>query len=98
MIIRIVKMTFEESHLQDFLVLFESKKSEIRNFLGCSRLELLQDVNSSNVVFTHSYWESEEFLETYRKSDLFKSVWSITKTYFKEKPEAWSLDSKFLLT
>jgi hypothetical protein len=29
-------------------------------------------------------------LNQYRDSELFKSVWSFTKTLFSEKPQAWS--------
>jgi len=44
------------------------------------------------VFFTYSYWKTEEDLENFRKSDLFKNVWSKTKPFFNAKPEAWSVD------
>ena len=53
MIIRIVKMTFEPEKVNEFLEVFNSSKQLIRNFEGCSRLELLNEINISNVFFIH---------------------------------------------
>ena len=92
MIIRIVKMSFIEIHVDEFLVNFNLKKEKILNFKGCKLLELYKDKQDSNVFFTYSYWKTEEDLENYRKSDLFKNVWSKTKPFFNAKPEAWSVD------
>jgi quinol monooxygenase YgiN len=92
MFVRIVKMSFSEEHIDDFLNNFEENKNKIRTFKGCNLLELYRDKNNSNVFFTYSYWESENDLEQYRQSDLFKSVWTKTKALFNSKPQAWSLD------
>jgi len=54
-------------------------------------VEILQEIDHPNVIMTHSHWESAEALENYRKSDLFKSVWSKTKIHFADKPEAFSM-------
>jgi len=43
------------------------------------------------VFFTYSYWNDESDLENYRKSELFKNIWSATKKNFSAKPEAWSV-------
>lgn len=91
MIIRIVKMTFVPEKVEDFLELFNSSKHLIRNFKGCSHLELLNDIKTSGVFFTYSYWESEADLNNYRNSELFENVWSKTKMLFASKPEAWSV-------
>lgn len=93
MIIRIVKMTFETNKVADFLTIFEASKKLIRNMEGCSHLELLNDVKTPTIFFTYSHWENENDLNTYRNSELFKSVWSKTKILFAEKPEAWSVTS-----
>lgn len=90
MLIRIVKMTFHENKVGDFLQLFEDTKVNIRKFKGCSHLELLKDFNASNVFFTYSYWEDESCLDDYRNSDLFGKVWSQTKKLFADKPLAFS--------
>ncbi|MFH6768930.1 antibiotic biosynthesis monooxygenase family protein [Gaetbulibacter aquiaggeris] len=92
MFVRIVKMSFSEEHIDDFLNNFEENKRKIRAFKGCHLLELYRDKSNSNIFFTYSYWESENDLEHYRQSDLFKSVWTKTKALFNSKPEAWSLD------
>ena len=92
MFVRIVKMSFYEEHIETFLNNFEENKNNIRNFKGCKLLELYRDKNNPSIFFTYSYWESENDLEHYRQSDLFKSVWSKTKPLFNCKPEAWSVD------
>lgn len=97
MIIRIVKMTFQEDKVSEFLSVFNESKERIRNMPGCSHLELLNDINSPNVFFTYSYWSSEHDLNAYRDSELFSKVWSNTKILFDAKPEAWSVEQKVVL-
>lgn len=92
MFVRIVKLGFEDRHIDTFLENFHKNKNAIRNFEGCEFLELYRDKNNTNVFFTYSYWQSEADLENYRHSDLFKAVWSVTKPLFNMKPEAWSVD------
>jgi len=83
-------MTFREEAVKAFLENFEANKQKIRNFPGCSHLELWQDENNKNIFMTYSHWQSEESLNQYRDSELFKTVWSFTKTLFAEKPVAFS--------
>ena len=90
MIHRLVKMTFQPDKVDDFLKMFESKKEKIRSFKGCHYLALWQDKNNANLFFTVSIWENESCLDKYRLSDFFKSIWKITKTYFDDKPVAWT--------
>jgi quinol monooxygenase YgiN len=90
MLIRIVRMTFQPEKVSDFLKNFEANKSAIRNSPGCRHLELWQDEHQKNIFVTYSHWESEEHLNQYRDSELFKSVWSFTKALFAEKPQAFS--------
>ncbi|WP_340066535.1 putative quinol monooxygenase [Ascidiimonas aurantiaca] len=92
MFIRIVKMTFEPEKIADFLANFEMHKNAIRHFEGCHFLELYRGRDIENIFFTYSFWEDEEALEAYRASALFREVWSATKQWFSEKPEAWSVD------
>ena len=91
MIVRIVKMKFREDEIENFLLLFRSVEGRIRSFKGCSALQLLSQTNDPSVIFTYSVWDSEESLNHYRFSELFKSTWSQTKMLFADKPEAWSL-------
>ncbi|MGY0392215.1 putative quinol monooxygenase [Bizionia sp. KMM 8389] len=92
MIVRIVKLGFEEQHIDTFIDNFHANKQAIRNFEGCEFLELYRDKTNSNIFFTYSYWNSESDLENYRHSDLFKGIWAVTKPLFNMKPEAWSVD------
>tara|TARA_Y100000815_G_scaffold272730_1_gene302258 strand:- start:655 stop:930 length:276 start_codon:yes stop_codon:yes gene_type:complete len=85
-------MHFQESHIETFLNNFNKVKEKIRNFEGNQFLELYQDKQNPCIFFTYSYWETEENLETYRNSVLFKKVWEETKILFSDKPEAWSVD------
>lgn len=94
MIIRIVKMTFDPQKVSSFLDVFDASKEMIRNFAGCSHLKLLNDINSPNIFFTYSHWESEAHLDAYRNSELFQTTWARTKILFAAKPEAWSVEVK----
>jgi quinol monooxygenase YgiN len=94
MFVRIVKMSFHTKHIEAFLAMFEEKKTVIRAFEGCLLLELYQDKTNPEIFFTYSYWQDEKKLENYRNSKLFKGVWDQTKTYFNDKPLAWSLDKR----
>jgi autoinducer 2-degrading protein len=92
MFVRIVKMSFHEENIAAFQENFESVKEKIRSAPGNRFLELYQDKNNKSIFFTYSYWETEDDLENYRKSELFATVWSFTKKLFNDKPEAWSVD------
>lgn len=91
MIKRYVKMTFKPEHIQDFKDLFHKTKDLIAAAEGCKHLELLQDSENECVFFTYSIWEDVSFLEQYRSSDLFLSVWAKTKLMFADKPLAWTM-------
>jgi quinol monooxygenase YgiN len=92
MIIRIVQMNFRQDCIPVFLALFEERKTQIRQFNGCSHLELWQDTQHPNLIFTYSMWESEKALDHYRYSELFKDTWSLTKQLFAAKAQAWSIN------
>ena len=83
-------MYFKEEHLADFLTLFEENKDKISHFPGCSHLELWRDEDDPTHLATYSLWESPDHLENYRRSDLFRNVWKLTKSLFREKPKATS--------
>jgi len=91
MLVRIVKMEFQQAKVNTFLDLFYSTRDKIANFDGCTSLELFNSIDAENILFTYSTWESQQHLENYRNSDLFKQVWVKTKEMFCNKPEAWSL-------
>lgn len=91
MIRRIVKLSFHPEQVTAFLELFHSNKEKIRGFSGCISVDLLRDIDQDNIFFTYSLWDEPSSLESYRKSELFKSIWSETKIKFNDKPEAWSV-------
>jgi heme-degrading monooxygenase HmoA len=92
MIVRIVKLTFAPEHTASFIELFKGAKEKILSFEGCSHVELLQGAGEENIMFTYSYWESEDALDAYRHSDFFATTWKKTKQLFSDKAEAWSLN------
>lgn len=95
MIIRIVKMVFEEQNIDLFKQVFEERKEKIAGFEGCKHLQMLQDIHDVNTFFTYSYWINEEALNHYRHSELFKETWSKTKPLFAQPAEAWSVQEHF---
>ncbi len=93
MITRVVKMTFKPESVQAFKEIFYASQKLICSFDGCNRVDLMMDLNNECVFFTLSYWDSDEDLNSYRQSYLFKNTWSKVKPLFSEKAEAWSLIS-----
>ena len=91
MIVRIVQMTFKEDCIDAFTSFFEARKQTIRNFQGCTHLELWQDSKNPTIFFTYSNWDSETDLDHYRFSEFFKDTWRHTKAMFASKPQAWSV-------
>jgi len=91
MIKRIVKMEFEADKVEAFKSIFQENQSKITAQEGCYGVELLQDINKSNIFFTYSKWESQAYLDLYRETKLFKGVWTQTKALFCNKPMAWSV-------
>lgn len=77
--------------VKDFVELFKATRKKIEGFEGCKGVQLLNDIKSTNIFFTYSHWDSEEHLENYRNSELFKDTWAKTKVLFNNKPEAWSV-------
>ncbi len=84
-------MTFREDAVAEFLALFNERKQLIRDFNGCSHLELWQEAQHPGVFFTYSKWQSEAHLDHYRFSELFKDTWTRTKALFADKAAAWSV-------
>jgi heme-degrading monooxygenase HmoA len=97
MIIRIVKMIFRTEEIEAFRILFDERKNLIRSFPGCTHLELWQDKNHPQTFFTYSWWDSEEHLDAYRDSHFFDDTWTLTKTKFAAKPEAWTVKKQHQL-
>jgi heme-degrading monooxygenase HmoA len=88
-------MHFTEAGVEEFLEIFNQNKIAIRNFPGCTHLQLLKDTEDETIYTTLSHWTDEASLEAYRKSELFGSVWGRVKTLFAERTQAFSL-KKFI--
>ena len=95
MIVRIVKLHFQEDKIADFLSFFDTVKHKINSCPGCGGMKLLQDIHCPSIVMTYSYWDNENSLNQYRNSEMFDVVWSTIKPWFSEKPQAWSLESYY---
>ena len=92
MIKRVVKMEFKPENVSAFVNIFKTNKDIITTFDGCHSVELLRDINTQNIFFTYSIWDSESSLNKYRESNTFKNIWSKTKPLFSSKAKAWSVE------
>lgn len=95
MITRIVKLHFQKGQRDFFLSIFNETKMKVATFEGCRGMRLLNDLKNPDVFFTYSRWDNESCLENYRKSALFKTIWSSIKPSFEEAAEAWSTEVYF---
>ncbi len=91
MITRIVKMTFQEETIGAFLTVFAQYEEKIRNVEGCINMEAFRALNDRQLFFTYSLWKSEVYLENYRQSVLFKTIWMQTKPLFATPAEAYTM-------
>jgi quinol monooxygenase YgiN len=92
MIIRLVKLSFREEKIPEFIALFREAEENIRSFPGCEGLFFYRDINNSHVFFTYSIWKTESDLAFYRTSPLFLTIWQLIKPYFSAPAEAWSVE------
>ena len=83
-------MEFKQDLVLEFLSIFEKSKDKIKAAEGCLDLVLVREMQEGNIFFTISKWKSEEDLQRYRQSTLFKDTWSATKNLFQNSAEAWS--------
>jgi heme-degrading monooxygenase HmoA len=86
-------MTFRAEGLPAFYQLFEKVRGKIATFPGCMELRIYTDISDKTIIFTYSEWTSEQDLNNYRNSLLFRQTWSETKKLFKAPAEAWSIDT-----
>lgn len=92
MITRFVKLNIKENNICEFKKFVEGEKDDIIAFKGCHALEIYNDIKNRNLFFTKSIWDNQNALDKYRESDFFRANWSLLKTWFADKPEAWSLE------
>ena len=92
MVVRVVRMYFKPEEINNFLMIFNANKEAIRNFPGCTYMELMRDIATPNILVTISHWNEPADLEKYRHSPLFGSVWNRVKKLFSGKPEAFTVE------
>ena len=85
-------MHFRADAVDAFLKTFREHKELIRNFPGCTYMDLMKDLRALNTFVTISHWDKPEDLEAYRKSALFEGVWAKTKPLFNSKAEAFTIE------
>lgn len=83
-------MFFKPEFESEFLALFQSRSTLIRQFEGCRDLYLVKNTEASCAYTTISIWQSEVHLENYRQSLLFQETWALTKVGFAQRPVAVS--------
>ena len=86
-------MTFKPECCDAFLQIFHQYKNEIRHAEGCSHLDLLRLHHEGSVFFTYSMWLDEKYLDQYRNSAIFATVWPQTKALFAAPAEAWTVNN-----
>jgi len=91
MITRIVRMHFTNEGVQLFNELFKKHRVAMSSVEGCLSLELFRDPEKPTSFVTISKWENEHYLEAYRNSALFLTIWKKIKPYFSERADAFSL-------
>jgi quinol monooxygenase YgiN len=88
---RVVKLTLDPKHIEDFKQVWIGHKEAIATMQGCISLQAFQDHREPQIFFTISQWENEHALDNYRYSDFFKNLWSTVKPMFTAKAMAHSL-------
>lgn len=90
MLHRIVRMVFDKDTKAQFTDIFYQKQPFIQAMDGCISVDLMNDERDEMAMATYSLWESEQYLEAYRHSELFIETWKEVKPLFSEKAKAWS--------
>ncbi|MDA8889402.1 antibiotic biosynthesis monooxygenase [Cyclobacteriaceae bacterium] len=74
MLLRIVRMGFQEEKVLDFQKLFKNIKDKLSDFKGCQSIHLYRDQDQFNVFYTHSHWLSVDHLNKYKASFFLKRL------------------------
>lgn len=91
-ILRIVRMDFDPSKVEEFDEMFVRFETRIVAQEGCRKVLLLKSTENPTERTTISWWEDEASLHAYRSSSLFGEVWPLTKSKFQSDPIAWTLE------
>ncbi len=91
MIVRIVKLQFDERTHEEAQKHLLSMVPNVRSWPGCIHLEVLFDENRVGRIVTYSHWESIKALNEYRCSEVFRDFWTVVKPYLASPTEAWTM-------
>lgn len=89
---RLVKLEIVEGYEEYFVEVYMNVFSEILKSPGCNTVKLVRDIHSKHIFFTVSEWDTEEDLNNYRASSLFREIWAKLKPHFANKAEVWSVE------
>ncbi|NEN24326.1 antibiotic biosynthesis monooxygenase [Cryomorpha ignava] len=90
MVIRIVELHIHRDRLEKAQLLLAEVAPNVRKMDGCSHLNILEGLNNNAHITTYSYWKSEDHLNAYRQSNVFKTFWGEIKPLFAMPARAWS--------
>lgn len=95
MILRIVKMEVDDTRI-DFFENFMNNLSEEKLTLeGCLHHDFFCEKDNRNMYYSYTIWQSEKFLNKYKKTDLFKEVTRTLRHICIKEPIAWTVENVF---
>jgi quinol monooxygenase YgiN len=95
MITRITKFKIEKASLKDFEDFMKTFRDEIISIEGCRHFDILKDKDDENNLFMFMIWKDDEYLETFRKSDLNKLIVNKLKIFSAKEPSNWTVETVF---
>ncbi len=96
MITRIVKMNVNVLDVKKFKDLVQAYQNKILAAQGCKQVNIMCDKKIKTKFFSYSIWESEQDLENYRNSEMFKKTWNEVKQLFSSPAQAWTVEDAFI--
>jgi quinol monooxygenase YgiN len=95
MILRVVKMVVDQNKIDVFNHFMSNVKMEKIKLEGCVHYDHFGDKQYQNVFYSYTIWESERYLNKYRKSELFREVSSTLRSLCLTEPTAWTVENVF---
>ncbi|WP_236978647.1 antibiotic biosynthesis monooxygenase [Membranihabitans maritimus] len=89
-LIRIVNLYFHGEYSSTFVDKFEEYKPKLLEHEGCLGVKLYNECNAVGDFVTISTWSNQKYLDIYRESQLFRTMWSSIKPYFRKEAKAIS--------
>jgi hypothetical protein len=96
MILRVVKMVVDQNKIDIFNNFMSNLSTEKEGMDGCVHHDFFSNKQFRNVFYSYTIWESEKYLNKYRKSMLFKEVTTTLRSLCLSEPAAWTVENVFL--